>query len=520
MAAREWMPILFLLLKVLLLLPWVGSTQDLEDFLADDECEGTESPCSLHALQLKGERTGRQLVGCHTTQRGERCFREIQWARTVGMSSHPEWYPNLTKNSSILDFQKFMYERFPGRCPIPCGVPLPKKWCAWPNAGDLSAPAEGPPMSIKVLSYNLFWWSLYRVRQGEGDSAGNLIKAEIEEDRPFDVMGFQECESGLRVLEPVGLLSIFEVLQGPHATCLAYRKGLWRHLANGSIDIGEDMRSHYYGRRGVQWVRLEHNTTGRKLLFMNHHGPLEINSGGSCGGLSMANNIIQVVQNESHAGDAVILVGDFNANSASLTIQALWSRMILLQSGTSFGGVDNIFGNMDASSVVSRKNLGSGGSDHDAIAVTVALGGTVNTTGTVSAVGAAPATEASTAVQAAETLVSNPPGIRWQSFWCGLLESDIGYVPVNDTWSRTIRHRPRLGDSHDVASPQRCCRLCQQEPRCKSWTWKDGGPKRCEMYGSAPVQKDSVPGFVSGLSAQEASVEAARAAQTARFSLA
>eukprot|EP00434_Breviolum_minutum_P036763 symbB.v1.2.032586.t1/scaffold3927.1/size48165/2 len=202
MAAREWMPILFLLLKVLLLLPWVGSTQDLEDFLADDECEGTESPCSLHALQLKGERTGRQLVGCHTTQRGERCFREIQWARTVGMSSHPEWYPNLTKNSSILDFQKFMYERFPGRCPIPCGVPLPKKWCAWPNAGDLSAPAEGPPMSIKVLSYNLFWWSLYRVRQGEGDSAGNLIKAEIEEDRPFDVMGFQECESGLRVLEP------------------------------------------------------------------------------------------------------------------------------------------------------------------------------------------------------------------------------------------------------------------------------------------------------------------------------
>ena len=38
-------------------------------------------------------------------------------------------------------------------------------------------------------------------------------------------------------------------------------------------------------------------------------------------------------------------------------------------------------------------------------------------------------------------------------------------VPVNDTWSRTIRHRPRLGDSHDVASPQRCCRLCQQEPR-------------------------------------------------------
>ena len=22
--------------------------------------------------------------------------------------------------------------------------------------------------------------------------------------------------------------------------------------------------------------------------------------------------------------------------------------------------------------------------------------------------------------------------------------------------------------------------------RCKSWTWKDGGPKRCEMYGEVP----------------------------------
>lgn len=287
------------------------------------------------------------------------------------------------------------------------------------------------------------------------------------------------------------------------------------------------MRSHYYGRRGVQWIRLEHNTTGRKLLFMNHHGPLEINSGGSCGGPSMANNILRVMQNQSQPGDAVILVGDFNANSASLTIQALWSRRVLLQSGTSFGGVDNIFGNMDSNSVISRKNLGSGGSDHDAIACTVALGNPlangsapapVAPVAPVGAIGDDPITVRanitgiSTAVQAAETLLSNPPGTRWQSFWCGLLESDIGYVPVNDSWFRTVRHRPNFGDSNDVASPQRCCRLCQQEPRCKSWTWKDGGPKRCEMFGSAPASKEVVPGYVSGLSAAEASLEAARSA--------
>ena len=27
---------------------------------------------------------------------------------------------------------------------------------------------------------------------------------------------------------------------GPHATCLAYRKGVWKMLSNGSLDVGED----------------------------------------------------------------------------------------------------------------------------------------------------------------------------------------------------------------------------------------------------------------------------------------
>lgn len=71
-----------------------------------------------------------------------------------------------------------------------------------------------------------------------------------------------------------------------------------------------------------------------------------------------------------------------------LDLQALWKRMVMLHSGTSFGGVDawmgvwpfvwlcvssflffspeckdNIFGNMDSSSVISRKNLGPGGAE-------------------------------------------------------------------------------------------------------------------------------------------------------------
>jgi len=505
----------------------------------DDEC--ADNTCALTALQRKGART-EQRVGCHTTIKGERCFREVAWARNVGIRKHPEWYPNLTENSSLVDFQLLIHDRIPGKCPIPCGVPPRKKWCEWPVAQNLSAPEGVGNISIKVLTYNLFWWNLYGIRHGAGDSAGNLLKAETEEDGAFDVMGFQECENGVRVLEPVGLLEIFEVLQGPHAVCMAYRKGVWTLLAQGTADVGEDMRSHYYGRRGVFWMRLEHAATGRKLLFANHHGPLEVNSGGDCGGVSIANNLIEVIKNNSRQGDAVILVGDFNANSASLTVQALWSRMVLLGSGSSFGGVDNIFGNMDAGSVVSRKNLGNGGSDHDAIVVTLALssqnqsqatdtnttntanGTTSNTTNTSGAddsgvVLTIPArltvAPEEAAIEATKMLRENLPGDDWQHFWCGQLETDTGYVPALGAWSMVLRHRPHMGDDHDVATPQRCCRLCQREPRCLSWTWKDGGPRRCEMYGTAPVEKELVPGYVSGLPALEAAREAVLAASLA-----
>ena len=61
-------------------------------------------------------------------------------------------------------------------------------------------------------------------------------------------------------------------------------------------------------------------------------------------------------------------------------------------------------------------------------------------------------------VQAAETLLSNPPGNRWQSFWCGLLESDIGYV--SGLWLRL----PLVGHS---ASLFPCFSVSW--PRFKSW---------------------------------------------------
>jgi len=44
-----------------------------------------------------------------------------------------------------------------------------------------------------------------------------------------------------------------------------------------------------------------------------------------------------------------------------------------LYTGASFGGVDHVFSNCGGSHVVSRRNLGSGGSDHDALDVVIRM---------------------------------------------------------------------------------------------------------------------------------------------------
>merc|ERR1740121_2435889 len=80
---------------------------------------------------------------------------------------------------------------------------------------------------VKVLSYYLFWWSLFGVRHGNGNSVGKLIHS-TNSPLKYDLMGFQECEDGTRVLRGAGLLSQFEVYQfapltKTSAICMAFR---------------------------------------------------------------------------------------------------------------------------------------------------------------------------------------------------------------------------------------------------------------------------------------------------------
>merc|ERR1712187_473655 len=77
----------------------------------------------------------------------------------------------------------------------------------------------------------------------------------------------------------------------------------------------------------------------------------------------------------AHVSDLVILVGDFNAQHHSSRIQTLAKHMHKVFSGTSHGGVDHIFSNCgEDSATISATNIGTGGSDHDALNAVFELG--------------------------------------------------------------------------------------------------------------------------------------------------
>jgi len=224
------------------------------------------------------------------------------------------------------------------------------------------------------MTYNLYWWNLFghQFRNVNGGSAGKLI-ASGNGGVAYDFMGFQECEDVGRVLRDGGLDGTFSGIVGDHAVAMAYRKGAWEVLAHGMDEVAEDRPEHWYGKRGAMWARFRHRQTGKTVLFVNHHGPLPVGTGGKCGRHATAWNLLKTIAAHAEESDGIVLVGDFNADAGTLTVKEVESRMHRVYTGTSFGGVDHVFSNCGGARVISRKNLGGGGSDHDALDVVIEL---------------------------------------------------------------------------------------------------------------------------------------------------
>lgn len=326
---------------------------------------------------------------CHTAVEPEECFGAVKWAMTEGISQHPYWYPGLSSASCFEDFQRLLHGANHGGCGEPCdgcqtqptaAPPTPSPPTPqgpqgpyqgsgqWVGSGWCSAEVPVPAWSllsscgsdveVKVLTYNLFWWNLFGVRGGNGGSAGRLIA----DNGLFDIMGFQECDDVWRVLGDAGIASSYSVLPGSHALAVAYRTAAWEELSSGVEDVAEDRPEQYYGRRAAQWGRLRHRASGKVVFFLNHHGPLPVNTGGVCGGEATAYNILRTARENSQDDDVKIVLGDLNNDAGSVMQRTLQGRMTRV----SDDWVDAIFTSCEGS-LVSQRNLGNGGSDHNAL---------------------------------------------------------------------------------------------------------------------------------------------------------
>jgi len=244
-------------------------------------------------------------------------------------------------------------------------------WCKQqPPVPHWSATAGCPStkdLDVTVLSYNLFWWFLFGVRKGADRMAGKLVA----KTAPWDMMGFQECDDVKRIVSDSGMLQTHDFYRGTHAVSNAWAKVAWHPIKHGHTEVAEDHRSQWYGRRAVVWSRLQHKKTGKVVFFMNFHGPLPVggDGGGFCGAEASAYNMLKVIGENARQGDCIILVGDFNAVRNSKFLNSLGKYLTHQYQGNSFGGVDNFYTN-GCVQLVSSRNLGNGGSDHDALGAT------------------------------------------------------------------------------------------------------------------------------------------------------
>lgn len=110
-----------------------SSFEEFQNFLSKEKDEAGDvrcpTPCNLKAAIAKAKKRNEKNWGytdeCHDTKGGEPCFSHVKYTREQ-IADHPDWYPGLTKKSTIFEIQKFMYRQRDGSghrvCPLPCTV--------------------------------------------------------------------------------------------------------------------------------------------------------------------------------------------------------------------------------------------------------------------------------------------------------------------------------------------------------------------------------------------------------------
>ena len=88
----------------------------MKDALATETRERKEFEDELK----ESEKVPEDNLPCKDATIGEKCFKNVVWAKTEGIGVHPGWYRHLTKHSSFKDFQMVLHKNGLYGCRKPC----------------------------------------------------------------------------------------------------------------------------------------------------------------------------------------------------------------------------------------------------------------------------------------------------------------------------------------------------------------------------------------------------------------
>ena len=90
---------------------------------------------------------------CHVAVETDECYGHVLWAMETGINSYPSWYPDLSAQSSFVDFQAFLHQSGHGfgTCPQPCRHgPSGRQLADIKNPRGKSAPSPGAVAEISI----------------------------------------------------------------------------------------------------------------------------------------------------------------------------------------------------------------------------------------------------------------------------------------------------------------------------------------------------------------------------------
>lgn len=98
----------------------VRSLRKALDAVKDDLAKETRGRKTFQGELKESEKVTEDNLPCRDAVIGEKCFKNVVWAKTEGVRIHPDWYSDLTEDSSFKEFQMVLHKNGLYDCRKPC----------------------------------------------------------------------------------------------------------------------------------------------------------------------------------------------------------------------------------------------------------------------------------------------------------------------------------------------------------------------------------------------------------------